>query len=58
VIGVVSGMEQNHKEVNEVKAGEEVCIKIEGSGSNSYTYGRHFDSTNQFYSKVSPNAHI
>ena len=52
-IGVVSSIEVNHKTVDVARKGEEVCIKVEATGSEApRLYGRHFDHTDLLVSKV------
>jgi translation initiation factor 5B len=36
--------------VEECKAGDDVCIKIEPLGGDNVLYGRHFDHTNELCS--------
>lgn len=53
-IGRVSGIENNHKQVEVAKKGQEVCIKIEPiPGEAPKMFGRHFDHTDMIMSKVS-----
>ncbi|SBT39133.1 translation initiation factor IF-2, putative [Plasmodium ovale wallikeri] len=49
-IGHVVSLESNKKSCDKAKKGEEVCIKI--SGEPHVTYGRHFDSSQKIYSKI------
>ena len=52
-IGVVTGIEANHKPLPEARKGMEVCIKIESPpGEAPKMYGRHFDHTDLLVSKV------
>ncbi|KAI9318155.1 hypothetical protein BX666DRAFT_1856559 [Dichotomocladium elegans] len=53
-LGKVTSMEQNHKPVEVVKKGASgggVAIKIEGEPTK--TFGRHFEETDEYYSKIS-----
>ncbi|GAB1601092.1 eukaryotic translation initiation factor 5B-like isoform X1 [Argonauta hians] len=53
-IGRVSGIENNHKQVEVAKKGQEVCIKIEPiPGEAPKMFGRHFDHTDVIMSKIS-----
>ncbi|KAL5460056.1 hypothetical protein EMCRGX_G033474 [Ephydatia muelleri] len=53
-VGVVSSIESNHKQVENARKGQEVCIKIEAvSGEAPRLYGRHFDHTDLLVSKIS-----
>ncbi|KAL1933461.1 hypothetical protein VTP01DRAFT_7551 [Rhizomucor pusillus] len=55
-LGKVTSMEQNHKSVEVVKkggAGAGVAIKVESAVyESSKTYGRHFDESDEFYSRI------
>lgn len=52
-IGVVTGIEANHKPLTEARKGMEVCVKIESPpGEAPKMYGRHFDHTDLLVSKV------
>ncbi len=52
-IGVVTSLEVNHKTVESVRKGTEVCVKIEPVGGDApRLYGRHFDHTDMLVSKV------
>ncbi|CDS05929.1 Putative Translation initiation factor 5B [Lichtheimia ramosa] len=56
VLGKVTSMEQNHKPMEVVKKGHGgggIAIKIEASsGEQAKTYGRHFDESDEFYSRI------
>ena len=53
-IGLVKSIEKNHKEVEEAKIGDEVCISIvQKEDKQQYSYGRHFTSDDKLYSKIS-----
>lgn len=53
-LGVVTSVEQNHKQVEMARKGMEVCIKIENvTGEAPKLYGRHFDHTDILTSRVS-----
>ena len=53
-VGVVTGIEANHKPLHEARKGMEVCVKIEPiPGEAPKMYGRHFDHTDLLVSKVS-----
>ena len=53
VIGVVTGIEANHKSLTEARKGMEVCVKIDSPpGEAPKMYGRHFDHTDLLVSKV------
>lgn len=45
VIGHIESIENNHKRVDMVNKGKEVCIKIVGTTPNQQQvmFGRHFD---------------
>lgn len=52
-VGVLTGIEANHKPLTEARKGMEVCVKIESpSGEAPKMYGRHFDHTDLLVSKV------
>ena len=54
VLGAVSSIEVNHKNVETARKGQEVCIKIENTGGDApKMYGRHFDSQDILISRVS-----
>uniref|UniRef100_UPI00358E32CC eukaryotic translation initiation factor 5B-like isoform X2 n=1 Tax=Myxine glutinosa TaxID=7769 RepID=UPI00358E32CC len=53
-IGVVGGIEINHKPVDVARKGQEVCVKIDAmSGETPKMYGRHFEATDFLVSKIS-----
>lgn len=53
-IGVVTGIEANHKPLTEARKGMEVCVKIDSPpGEAPKMYGRHFDHTDLLVSKIS-----
>lgn len=53
-LGIVTSIENNHKQVDSARKGQEVCIKIENvPGETPKLYGRHFDETDMLISKVS-----
>jgi len=53
-IGRVAGIEKEKKAVQIAKEGDSVCVKIEQNTAQSHvTYGRHFDHSNQLFSKIS-----
>lgn len=53
-IGVVTGIEANHKSLTEARKGMEVCVKIDSPpGEAPKMYGRHFDHTDLLVSKIS-----
>lgn len=53
-IGRVSTIEHDHKQLESARKGQEVCVKIEHCASDApKMYGRHFDSTDLLYSKIS-----
>ena len=55
-VGVVTGIEANHKPLPEARKGMEVCVKIESpAGEAPKMYGRHFDHTDLLVSKVIEN---
>ena len=52
-IGIVTSIQNNHKEVETARKGEEVCVKIEPiPGEAPKMFGRHFDETDVLVSKV------
>ncbi|XP_075446594.1 eukaryotic translation initiation factor 5B isoform X2 [Ascaphus truei] len=52
-IGIVTGLEINHKSVDVAKKGQEVCIKIEPiPGDSPKMFGRHFEATDFLVSKI------
>ena len=56
-IGRVSSIESNNREVQGAKMGDEVCVKIEQSVDQAHiAFGRHFDATNQLYSRMTRKA--
>ena len=50
-LGKVTSIQKNHKEINEAKIREEVCIRI--SGESNAAYGRHFTHLDQLISEIS-----
>eukprot|EP01137_Pigoraptor_chileana_P016519 Opistho-2@73413 len=53
-IGIVGGIERDHKAVEEAKKGAEVCVKIMHAGGDApKMMGRHFDETDELVSKIS-----
>ncbi|XP_063823564.1 eukaryotic translation initiation factor 5B [Ostrinia nubilalis] len=53
-LGVVTSIENNHKQVESARKGQEVCIKIEPiPGESPKMFGRHFDETDFLVSKIS-----
>eukprot|EP00466_Bigelowiella_natans_P007214 jgi/Bigna1/92617/estExt_fgenesh1_pm.C_420007 len=53
-IGSVTSIEFEHKERNEAKKGEQVCIKIEQNrGNQVILLGRHFDASQNMVSRLS-----
>ena len=53
-VGIVTGIEANHKSIDKATKGMEVCIKVETiTGETPKMYGRHFDYTDLLVSKVS-----
>ena len=50
-LGKVTSIQKNHKEINEAKLREEVCIRI--SGESNAAYGRHFTHSDQLISEIS-----
>lgn len=53
-IGIVTGLEVNHKNVESARKGMEVCVKIEPiPGESPKMFGRHFDDKDFLISKVS-----
>ncbi|CAG9819490.1 unnamed protein product [Phaedon cochleariae] len=53
-IGIVTSIENNHKNVDSARKGMEVCIKIEPvPGESPKMFGRHFDETDFLISKIS-----
>ena len=52
VIGRVTGIQLNNKEVEVGKKGTDVCIKVE-TENTGITYGRHFDHKCSLYSAIS-----
>lgn len=52
-LGLVTSIENNHKNVPSARKGSEVCIKIDAiPGSAPKMFGRHFDETDILCSKV------
>ncbi|KAL2087809.1 hypothetical protein ACEWY4_016637 [Coilia grayii] len=52
-IGIVTGIEVNHKAVDSAKKGQEICVKIEPiPGESPKMYGRHFEATDIIVSKI------
>lgn len=53
LLGRVTSIQINHKDVEEAKKGTSVAIKIEHEpGSQAKAYGRHFDHTDELVSRV------
>eukprot|EP01111_Echinosteliopsis_oligospora_P015513 TRINITY_DN615_c0_g2_i6.p1 TRINITY_DN615_c0_g2~~TRINITY_DN615_c0_g2_i6.p1 ORF type:complete len:1190 (-),score=496.85 TRINITY_DN615_c0_g2_i6:17-3586(-) len=52
-LGVVIGIEKNHKQQQEAKKGEEVAVKIESTAEHARSFGRHFDTSGDLCSKIS-----
>jgi translation initiation factor 5B len=53
VVGRVTSIESNHKEVDRASRGSSVAVKIVNEQQPTMTYGRQFDHTNQIMSKLS-----
>ena len=53
-LGKVISIQKNHKELNEAKLREEVCIRIKGE--NNSLYGRHFDYKDKVISNITRNS--
>jgi len=54
VIGKITSIEHDHKQVDKAKKGDDVAIKIEQTvGGQDYYYGRHFDHNDNLVSKLS-----
>ncbi|XP_063068409.1 eukaryotic translation initiation factor 5B [Engraulis encrasicolus] len=52
-IGIVTGIEVNHKAVDSAKKGQEICVKIEPiPGESPKMFGRHFEATDLIVSKI------
>ncbi|XP_056594255.1 eukaryotic translation initiation factor 5B [Triplophysa dalaica] len=52
-IGIVTGIEINHKSVDTAKKGQEICVKIEPiPGETPKMYGRHFEAVDFIVSKI------
>ncbi|KAI4871985.1 hypothetical protein NFI96_034512, partial [Prochilodus magdalenae] len=52
-IGIVTGIEVNHKPVDTAKKGQEICVKIEPiPGEAPKMYGRHFEAVDIIVSKI------
>ncbi|XP_077102432.1 eukaryotic translation initiation factor 5B [Siphateles boraxobius] len=52
-IGIVTGIEINHKSVDIAKKGQEICVKIEPiPGESPKMYGRHFEAVDLIVSKI------
>ncbi|XP_052460426.1 eukaryotic translation initiation factor 5B [Carassius gibelio] len=52
-IGIVTGIEINHKSVESAKKGQEICVKIEPiPGEAPKMYGRHFEAVDIIVSKI------
>ena len=53
MIGFVTGMEANHKQLEKAACGQEVCVKIDAvPGEAPKLYGRHFTHEDLLVSKV------
>jgi translation initiation factor 5B len=53
-VGIVTSIQNNHKEVETARKGDEVCIKIDPlPGESPKMFGRHFDETDFLISKIS-----
>lgn len=53
MLGIVTTIESNHKNLPAARKGLEVCIKIENVGGDApKMYGRHFDEHDMLLSKV------
>ena len=52
-VGIVTGMQFDHKTIDHATKSQEVCIKIEGApGDTPKMVGRHFDETDILVSKI------
>jgi translation initiation factor 5B len=52
-IGKVTGIEKEHKEVDEAKLGDEVAVSIsQDDGQQKFMYGRQFDHNDDLLSKI------
>lgn len=53
-LGTITGIQKDHLDLQEAKAGEDVCIEItQPPEKQQYMIGRHFEATDLLYSKVS-----
>ena len=54
MLGFLTGIEANHKQLEKASAGQEVCVKIEPvPGEAPKLYGRHFTYEDLLVSRVS-----
>jgi len=51
-VGVVVGIQHDHKDVEVAKKGSSVCIKIDNQSNPSIMYGRHFDDKHELCSTI------
>lgn len=51
-IGKVISIQNNHKDIDIGKKTMSVCIKVDNQENPNIAYGRHFDSTNILYSRI------
>ena len=53
-LGKVISIQKNHKEMDEAKLKDEVCIRVKGD--NNSMYGRHFDHKDKIISELTRNS--
>ena len=54
MLGFLTGIEANHKQLEKASTGQEVCVKIEPvPGEAPKLYGRHFTDKDLLVSRVS-----
>ena len=56
VIGNVTNIQLNHKDVTVAKKGLQISVKITNDNNPTISYGRQFDHNNSLYSKLSRNS--
>ena len=53
MIGFVTGIEANHKQLEKAQTGQEVCVKIDAvPGEAPKLFGRHFTHEDMLCSRV------
>eukprot|EP00300_Choanocystis_sp_HF-7_P004114 c13143_g1_i1.p1 GENE.c13143_g1_i1~~c13143_g1_i1.p1 ORF type:complete len:883 (+),score=286.54 c13143_g1_i1:418-3066(+) len=52
-LGRVTGIERDKKPIEEARKGATVAVKLQGKGTSTYSYERHWDENDEYISKIS-----